>query len=395
MATRPSSRRSVSVHRSIAAALAAAAVATSGQASAFNVKKTPSGEDIHWSVPSVTYHLDPSVAQSATGAAAAITTAASGWGGLEGAPLLSVVQGGGGSAPGYDGLNTIFFAPDGSPYAGGALAVTILTYDTNGNALDADIVINGRYRFAVLPAGSVAASGAQPVSNEGALLSPSSAPFDLLHVSAHELGHSLGLADETDDNSALMFLYSAPGAASPRTPESDDSSGIASLYDTGGSSGNAGCSGAAVSPRTPTHGASRVAFALMLGLIAWAIARRQRGALGKAIAWTALAFTMLAIVPGETAALSAPIVAGPGAARARVTHVDVSADDGGLFMTHATLETIACRTEGCPGETKVTVYGGTLGSIHQEVVGMPTPREGDELEIVFDQSTGEAHLLAR
>jgi hypothetical protein len=394
MTIRLRSRRSVSVHCSIAAALAAAAVTFSGQASAFNVKKTPTGVDIHWKEPSVTYHLDASVAESATGAAAAIATAASGWSGLESAPSLSVVQGGGGSAPGYDGINTIFFAPHGSPYAGGALAVTVLTFDENGTALDADIVINGRYPFAVLPAGSVAAKGAQPVSNEGALLTPSSAPFDLLHVSAHELGHSLGLADETDDNTALMFLYSAPGAASPRAPESDDSSGIASLYDTGTSSGHAGCSGAAVSPRTPTHGASRVAFALILGLIAWAIARRQRGASGKAIAWSALALTMLAIVPRETAARSAPVEAGPGAARARVTHVDVSADDGGLFTTHATLETIACRTGGCPGETKVTVYGGTLGSIHQEVVGMPAPREGDELEVTFDETTGEARLVA-
>ena len=41
----------------------------------------------------------------------------------------------------------------------------------------------------------------------------------------------------------------------------------------------------------------------------------------------------------------------------------------------------------CAAETSVVSYGGTIGQIHQEVVGMPVPREGDELEIASEEMT--------
>jgi hypothetical protein len=387
-------RRYGAVHLQVAAAAAASTLAFGTPAAAFDVKKSVSGQDLHWTDSAITYHLDSSVADAADGAAGGITAAASVWSGVQGAPALTVVQGGGGAAPGYDGLNTVFYAHRGSALTGGALAVTVLTYDENGHVLDADIVIYGRYPFAILPASATAPTGAQPVSNEGALLAQSSAPFDLQHVLGHELGHSLGLADETASSSSLMFLYSAPGAASPRAPSSDDTSGIASLYDTGSPTGGAGC-GAAVSPRTPTNAASRGALAISLGLIAWALARRRRGPVAKALAWGVLAMTTVALAPDEHAARTAERTTAHASAHARVSRVESSVDVDGLFQTRATLGTIACRTAQCPPASSVVVYGGTVGALHQEIGGVTVPREGDEVEIAFDAETLEARIAGR
>jgi hypothetical protein len=376
----------------IGGAVAAATVAwSSSSAHAFELKKTPSGGDIHWSANTVTYHLDESVDDAADGASDAITAAAASWSGLDGVPSLSVVRGGGGATPGFDGLNTIFFAPKGSSIAGGALAVTVLTFDANGHALDADLIINGRYDFAVLDPSATAATGTKPISNEMPIFvfDPSEGhktQFDLHHVMAHELGHSLGLADEKVDNTALMYLYTFPGAALPRAPSTDDTSGVASLYDTGTSSsgGSSGCGGASVSPRGPTNAASRLAFALAVGLVGWGLSRRRRGALSKMLAAASLLLTTLALLPAEGAARPSPATVRASSrttARARVTHVEVSADARGLFTTRATLHTTACAAAACPDETSIVTYGGTMGSIHQEVVGMPAPRLGDELDV--------------
>jgi hypothetical protein len=387
-------RGSGAVCRWVAGGIAAVALTASATASAFELKKTSNGQDIHWTASSVSYHLDDSVDDAADGAAEAITAAAASWSTLDGAPSLSVVRGGGGKAPGYDGLSTIFFAPEGSSIAGGALAVTVLTFDAHGNALDADLIINGRYDFAVLAANATAPSGTKPISNESPLLSPldgegNSTPFDLHHVIAHEFGHSLGLADETVDSTALMYLYTSPGKASPRAPTADDTSGVASLYDTGapapGASSGGGCGGASVSPRGPTNAASRLAFALALGIVAWGLARRRRGVGSKLLASASVLATTLALLPSERAAHPSPVSppASHATGRARVTHVEVSADARGLFTTRATLQTTTCRAASCPPATSIVRYGGTIGEIHQEVIGMAAPREGDELDVEF------------
>jgi hypothetical protein len=381
------------VRRLIGGAIVAATLAGGGSAGAFELKKTPGGGDIRWAANTVTYHLDDSVDDAADGAGDAIKAAAASWSGLDGVPALSVVRGGGGAAPGFDGLNTIFFAPGGSPLAGGALAVTVLTFDADGHALDADLIINGRYDFAVLDPSATAASGTKPISNEMPIFvfDPSDghqSPFDLHHVMAHELGHSLGLADEKVDSTALMFLYTFPGTASPRAPTADDTSGVASLYDTGTSTsgGSSGCGGASVSPRGPTNAASRLAFALAIGLVGWGLARRRRGALSKVLASASLLLTALALLPAEGAARPSPSTSralSRTTARARVTQVEVSADARGLFTTRATLRTTACRAAACPSETSIVTFGGTMGSIHQEVIGMPAPHLGDELDVEF------------
>jgi hypothetical protein len=377
-----------------AVTIASAVFAWSAGAQAFDVKKAPGGVDVRWYDANVTYHLDSSVSASTSGAADAITAAAQSWSGLEGAPSLTVVQGGGGASPGYDGLNTIFYAPKGSALTGGALAVTVFTYDSNGHALDVDVIINGRYSFSVLPAGAVAAAGVQPVSTEGASLEPCSAPFDLHHVLAHELGHTLGMADETVDSSALMFLYTAPGAASPRAPESDDAAGIASLYDTTTTVPAAGgCSGSTVSPRSPSHQASRVALMIGLGLVAWVVSRRRAGSLGKSVALGAALFAAFMALPSEHAARPASRLV-TSSARAHVTHTGTTVDASGIFMTRATLTTTECRVARCPSDTVVTTYGGIMGDVHQEVGGAIAPREGDDVEIALDDALS-ARIVSR
>ncbi len=373
-----------------AVAIASAAFVWSAGAQAYDLKKAPGGADVRWYDASVTYHLDPSVNASTTGATEAITAAAQSWSGLDGAPALAVVNGGGGATPGYDGLNTIFYAPHGSSLTGGALAVTVFTYDDKGHALDVDIIINGRYSFAVLPASATAAAGAQPFSNEGGSFGSFTTPFDLHHVLAHELGHTLGMADETVESSALMFLYSAPGSASPRAPASDDAAGIASLYDTQTPAAGA-CGGSTVSPRGPSHHSSRIALAIALGLVAWIALRRRAGFTGKPVALAALALAAITALPSEHAARSESHAA-LSSARAHVTHTETTVDDSGVFKTRATLTTTACRIARCPSGAVVESYGGVMGDVHQEVGGAIAPREGDDVEIAIEDVLAHADV---
>jgi hypothetical protein len=369
----------------IAAAAAFAVLSASGAAGAYGLKKTPGGLDVRWADPAVSYHLDPSVSGAALGAGDAIRGAAKSWSGLDGAPSLTVLNGGGGAKPGFDGLNTVFFARGGSTIAGGALAVTVFTFDDAGHALDADIIINGRYPFAVLPSNAVAGADASPLSNEGGATASYDAatPFDIGHVLAHELGHSLGLADETTDHSPLMYLYTSPGDASRRAPGSDDAAGMAALYDGTAASTAAGCGGSSVSPRGPSRTSSRVATALALALVVWAASRRRRSNAGRSLALLALAVAALFALPSEqTAQGSTPRVARSDA-RARVTRAVTSADDAGLFTTHAALTTMECRAMRCPHTAVADAFGGTLGGLHQEVGGVAAPGEGDDVEIAL------------
>ncbi|HEX8795711.1 MAG TPA: matrixin family metalloprotease, partial [Polyangiaceae bacterium] len=141
----------------------------------------------------------------------------------------------------------ILYLPDGYPPAGDALAVTISTVDVGtGELLDTDIVINGRYAFAVLAHDARPADGAQPVAMEGQAAHADGplGPFDLQHVVAHEMGHALGLGDVQNDLGAVMFAYTSAGDASRRAPSPDDVAGLDSLY--AGADWRAGCSASRV-----------------------------------------------------------------------------------------------------------------------------------------------------
>src|SRR5262249_6990776 len=141
-----------------------------------------------------------------------------------------------------DQQNGVFYMANGWAPAGTALAITVLTYDNaTGRILDADIIFNGSYKFAVLSQGATEAArvetqGPRPSATDGISHADQTGDggnvYDLHHVVAHELGHSLGMNDEMERRDALMYRYSTPNEVTLRAPASDDIQGLAELYST-------------------------------------------------------------------------------------------------------------------------------------------------------------------
>ncbi len=364
-------------------------------AHAFVVKHTAGGQVVHWDGAHVSYVVDGSVSHAADGASAAVSGAAQGWSGASGAPTLSTSSGSGASRPAVDGKNTVLYAADGYAPAGAALAITVLSFDeSTGAIVDADIVINGKRRFAVLPAGATAPAGTRPVSTEGAASSGDDQVFDLQHVVAHEVGHSLGLGDDPTEQAALMYPYSMPDDATVRSPESDDLAGIDAAY-AGQTEAPAsrGCGGASVAGGRVGQRDAWMAWALVAMAGAWLLSRRGArilvpcGAACVVIASSA-APARSAVEPGVALA----------DATARVVNVETT-NVAGVFETVVDLVPSRCvRPEACPARVRAHAWGGTLGGITQQVGEMPAPRLNDEVELAFtgtlsDGVNAQASLL--
>jgi hypothetical protein len=265
----------------LASALVVGALLAPSTADAFVVNRTSSGLPVHWAQSSVVLVVDASVEEITPDAIAVLGSAAGSWAGVDGAPTVSVRRATSPSTPRFDGQNVIYFYPEGYAPAGAALAISIVTYDdSTGLILDADIVLNGLYTFAVLAEGARPDLSAIPVSNDGEYAAgelpipgnPGQDSFDLLHVVAHETGHALGMKDETARTTSLMYLYTLPGNASPRAPTADDRGGIDELY----GSSRSGCSSTVAAGPRPVCPWS---VAPVLGLLsAAAILRRGRRA---------------------------------------------------------------------------------------------------------------------
>ncbi|HEY3815727.1 MAG TPA: matrixin family metalloprotease [Polyangiaceae bacterium] len=239
-------------------------------AGAFELKKAANGQTVHWGGPTMTFVVDPSLEAAVPGGGAAVASALAAWSGVSGAPELTWTAGPGGGKAAVDGVNTVLLAPEGFAPAGAALAVTVVTFDDDtGEILDADIVVNGVYAFAVLAADARSA-GAAPMPLEGPTsFDPAAGPFDILHVLAHETGHALGLGDVSTDD-AVMYLYTSAGDAAYRGPVSDDAAGLEALY----GERRTGCSSASVAGSPAGErgdGLVTVALALAAG---WAMRRR-------------------------------------------------------------------------------------------------------------------------
>jgi hypothetical protein len=275
----------------IAGACMCVTTVTAANAHAYVVRQTASGAMVHWPQTTIEVEIDPSVTTAITGSLEGITTAMAGWSSSTSGPQLTVTEASGSSSPAVDYRNVVYFAPGGYPAAGNALAITLVSYDdSTGEIVDADIVINGKYAFAILAAGARAATGAIAIANEPVIGEPTDkplsdsngafglgasptngVPFDLVHVLAHETGHLLGLEDAPSDTSDLMYLYTAPGDAALRAPATDDVAGVTFLYAGVPTSTSHGCASSSIAPAPATRGSVARAVPAAVWVAAFAI----------------------------------------------------------------------------------------------------------------------------
>jgi hypothetical protein len=383
----------VRLSRAAAVVCAAAIVATATQASAFSLKHTQSGLDVRWNVAHVDFVVDPQLTESVGGSSEAVSGAAQSWSGAAGAPSLSTHTAAVGPKPALDSINSVFFLHDFEP-AGGALAMTIVSFEAaTGYIVDTDIVINADHTFAVLPPGARASSDSPLVPTEGGSEGGGSRVFDLTHVTAHEIGHALGLADESSNVAALMYPYTKAGDASVRTPGSDDLSGIDQAYaganlDSGPSKGCGG--GASVAGRR-AGGAPWWAALLVMVAGGSLVSRRRRWGL------VPCAVALAALVGTPSQAQSAGV--SPVDATARVMTATTRSVDG-IFQTTLDLVPRTCRVQRCPTRAVAFVWGGTIDGITEQVGENPLPSVDDEVDLAWatpvegDVTTPRAVVLA-
>jgi hypothetical protein len=387
--------------RWVTSAFAAAAIsAWSLSAGAFEVKTTQSGEPIHWALGQVMFTVDPSVGERVDQGGQAVSDATGAWSGVDGAPVLQTTGGSGSGEIAVDGVNTVIVAPKKFAPIGGALAVTVLSFDsTTGNIVDADIVVSREYDFAVLGANAKPAKGAKAHSNESASGSSSgdgSTPFDLPHVVAHEVGHSLGLGDTQSDTTALMYAYSMPGDPSPRSPSSDDTAGVAQLYPASvtGPAGAIGCGQSNIAGSRPHASDALASMALMAMAGAWLASRRRARALVPVC--VVLCFALGDPTPAR--AIGTSTLASD--ASAHVVRIDTRIGEDGIYETTLDLAPTACRVRSCPATLRAHAWGGTIGSITQQVGEAPVAGADDEVDVALtgravESGAGEAIVLGR
>lgn len=354
------------------ALVVAATLVHVGSADAYEVKRTRSGARVHWDEREVEVGVHASL-RSHEGGAEAAASAFAAWSGRVGAPTMKTTDRAP-DAPGLDGENGVFFMKDGYEPAGRALAITILTYDSKTGAIvDADVVVNGRYDLSVLPHDARAPRGATALggSTTAAALRGRER-YDLLHVLAHESGHTLGMDDEDDQPSALMYRYSAPNDTSVREPGADDIAGLSEVYGASLSAEGAACEGR-ISPRAPTGGATRWGAALALAAITFALLRGRGRARDAA---TACVFLLAIGLPAPVAAARATS-ARVDAPTARVTRVDTRRV-GALLQSVIEVERDDCGRTSC-APVRLVEWGGEQGGLTMDVGGRYVPRAWDRV----------------
>ncbi len=168
-------------------------------------------------------------------------------------------------------VNIVRFRHDAWPYDHNMLAYTqLFTHPSTGQIVAATIEVNEQdHHFTV-----------------GTTKTVSDDRYDLQAVLTHELGHVLGLGHSTD-GTATMFPSTAPYDDHQRVPDSDDRSGISSIYadmqadgsfTNGGPTGSSGMASTAQGCSATGHSSNpgSTGLAILLGVAFFAIRLRSR-----------------------------------------------------------------------------------------------------------------------
>ena len=298
----------------------------------------------------------------------------------------SVIDGGGDVSDG-DNHNIVTWLENSWPYGGGTIAITWTLFFTDGQVVEADILMNGEDYF-------------WTTQNSGGAT-------DVEGIIAHESGHFLGL-DHTTDTTATMFASVVQGDTSLRSLSSDDTAGVQSVYGSSPSSGaqfdgeceaggggGEGC-GCSLSGPPVTEG-KLAGLVSVLALAGAFVARQRRTRLGTrrigAVAAAMLAF----FVAQDASATVAMDLSLEDLARASdaVIHGDVESvevqTDGRYIRTVQRVrvrETIAGLAQG--DVVEIVTPGGALpegqttdrGVRGARAAGIPTFEPGEEV-VVF------------
>jgi uncharacterized protein (TIGR02266 family) len=278
-----------------------------------------------------------------------------------------------------DNRNTVRYADKGHDLAGGALAVTVLTFADDGRIVDADVILNGggSRKFGVLAetdADAAAAAGAGVDKTR----------YDVQNVLTHEVGHFLGLGEEQALLDATMFVTSARGETMKRDLSSDDELGVRSLYVPGTlaaaeEAAAAGSCSLAAGASSAVPG-SLYALAGAMVAAAWARARTRRRRLGVGGAAVAL----LALV-GPIGCGGAPDGHHDHDGTDAVATVIAASSrwEGGLIVTRLTVKTVECHGGDCPDEASLEVLGGSAEGLTQIVGHHAVPDVGASIALAL------------
>ncbi len=366
-------------------------------ADAYAVKRTTRGELVHWEVDRIPFAIDASVDRNVDKATDAIESSMASWSGTVGAPELTVAATADApTKPGFDEKNGIFFVKGGYAPAGRALAITVLTYDNgSGRILDADVIFNGTYSFEVLAVPAALSQHTHWTNTDGIVheneesVEKVADTYDLHHVVAHELGHTLGMNDEMGQREALMYRYSAPNDPSIREPAPDDIAGLAELYSTKLEGRGNGCGSATIAPKKPSRSAANAAAFATLGLLVFLVVRARsdrRARIGFVLAATGATIAFVPTLSGQSAGIAAAAESMDakmlGHAKAHIVSASTSIENG-LFKTTYELATTSCRAASCPKTGHGVAWGGTIGNVTQEVGNVYAPTIGSDVDVSF------------
>ncbi|HET8932689.1 MAG TPA: matrixin family metalloprotease [Polyangiales bacterium] len=232
---------------------------------AYTINTTEVGKRIRWSTESVSLQLDPEFEKflGAGEAYAAIAMAFDAWRGLPRVPDMRILPGAPERLGHHDGhpTNGVYLLKD-WPYEASKLAVTVVTYEMDtGRLLDADIVVNGQARYALLE---------EPVKPRTV------SSYDLAAVLTHEAGHVLGLGESNDDQAATMWPYAKPDDVDKRTLAQDDEDGAVESYLSSPPRAAGGCGESSVGGHVGGFRALGMSFLLLTVIPLQRLSRRRR-----------------------------------------------------------------------------------------------------------------------